>query len=192
MGIVSTVTIGVVTHSVYALTSDPVQDANDYLAAKLGTTAWDAATSGDKTKALVGAARWLDRMRWASVPTDVVSPQPLEHPRVGLTDCNGTVVLDTVVAPGIAEAEFELASLILEDNDASASEGTGSNVKSAKAGSAKVEFFSATSGNRLPQVAHDLTSCYLGGGSISGGTASGVSGSSAFTDCDFDRSDPLS
>jgi hypothetical protein len=184
MGTVVTVTIGTRTYSVYANATDAVSDANDYMAARLGSTAWDNASVSDKKRALVMATRWLDRQQWAGVPTDVDTPQPLQHPRTGLTDCNGTAVASTVVAPGIPEAEYELALDILGDNEADKSQGEGSNLRRAKAGTAEVEFFQNTIGSsrdhKLPQVAHDLVKCYFGGSSVANPTVYGNDEETAF------------
>lgn len=184
MGIVSTLTIGSIVHSIYALTADPLQDAKDHLAGRFGTDAWDSASANDRKKALVSAQRWLDRQRWAGTPTDVVSPQPLEHPRAGLTDCNGTSVLDSVVAQEIVEAQFELALIVLEDSDAQDAAGQGSNVKRVKAGSAEVEFHRNTVGTsvdtNLPAIAHALVSCFFGGNSLGVPHISGAGTASVF------------
>ena len=183
---IATLSISGVDYSVYSLTTDALADANGYFKARLGADDWDAAGSTDKKKALVSAARWLDRMTWASTPTS--TSQALAHPRASLTDCDGVAVLDTDVAPGIAEAQFELALVLLGDAAAQESSGTGSNVKKVEAGSAKVTFFSSSVGSnrdtRLPQIAHDLVKCYFGNSS-GAGIASGSGETSKFSDTDF-------
>jgi len=170
MGIVSTITLGSVVHSVYALTSDPLQDAKDYMNGRFGTAAWDAASNNSRRRAIISATRWLDRQPWLSTPTDVVTPQPLENPRLALEDCNGTAVLDTIVANDIVEAQWELAQIILADSTAQESAGQGTNLKPAKAGPAEVEFFRNTEGpsrdTRLPTIPHDLIKCFIGGSGL--------------------------
>lgn len=191
MGQISTVTIGSDSFSVYALTSDPVSDADSFWNLRIGTaaTAWAAASADDKARCLVSAADWIDRgMKFSGEKT---ASQPREWPRDG-ADCDGTAVTDGTTPDALALANFWLAGQIIVDTDAAASDGTGSNVKSAKAGSAKVEFFSATSGTRLPLTVVDYIGCYTGASSISGGTATGVSDSTAFDECDFNRSGPIS
>lgn len=193
MGQVATLDIGTNTYSVYALTTDPVDDANDYFSARLGASAWTDATTADKKRALVSAVRWMDRsVTWSGTVADSVTPQPLQWPRDGAT-CNGEAVPDGTVPDNLALAEFELALALLGDASAQDSSGQGSNVKSVGAGSAQVEFFSSTvdtsTDTRLPQPAHDLVKCYFGSQGLIAGTASGVDSESAFGPCDFDRSE---
>lgn len=192
MAIVTTVTIATVTYSVYGLTADPVGDADDYLNAKIGATAWAAASVDDRARALVSATRWLDRVSNFS-GTKTVSTQPLEWPRDGAT-CGSTAITDGTIPDDIALAEFELALALTNDAAAQDASGQGSNVKRAKAGSAEVEFFSSTIGTsadtKLPTVAHDLIKCLLdgSGSAFGGGFASGADCSSSFDDTDFGRS----
>jgi hypothetical protein len=191
---VSTVTIGAVSYSVYALTVSPITDADDYLNAKIGGSAWAAASADDKARSLVSAARWMDRVATFS-GTKTVATQPLEWPRDSAT-CDGTAITDGTVPDDIALAEFELALALLADSTIQDGTGEGSNVKRAKAGSAEVEFFSSTLGGvndtRLPQTANDLLKCYFGADPSGFGFSSGTSDSSAFCDTDFDKSDGYS
>lgn len=191
MGQVSTVTIGVNTYSVYALTSDPVADANEYFAARLGSSAWtEDAEANDKKSALVSAVRFIDRaVIWSGTKT-VVS-QPLEWPRDSAA-CNGTAVDDGTTPDDFATAEFEQALILLQDATAQDSAGTGSNIKAVTAGSAKVEFFTGTVGTsgdtRLPVVVNDLVGCYIASlGSLGGsfGT-SDADGDAGYCKDDFD------
>lgn len=186
MGIVSTITLGAVVHSVYASTSDPLQDAKDYMNSRFGTAAWDAASNNSRRRAIISATRWLDRQPWLSVPTDVTTPQPLQNPRSALTDCNETAILDTVVADEIVEAQWELAQIILDDSTAQESAGQGTNTKLVKAGPAEVEFFRNTEGTskdtRLPTIAHDLVKCFIGGSGVGIPHVSGSGTTSIFLD----------
>lgn len=187
MGISTTLTIGTTAYDVYGLTSDPLADAKTYMTGRFGTEAWDAASTNNKRKALVSAARQLDRQRWTSVPTDVATPQPMEWPRAVSEDCNGTAVLDTVVPDQIVEAEFELAQLILADSEVQEVAGQGTNLKRAKGGEAEVEFFRYTVGTsrdtKLPAIVHDLVKCFLGtGGDIGIPYISGAGKGSVFDD----------
>jgi len=193
MGIIDTVTIGTDTFSVYALAS-AVTDADSFWNGRLGAerTAWEAATTDDKGRALLVASDWIDRGSKFTGEVTVVG-QPREWPRDGAT-CSGTAVTDGTVPDELAWATFWLAGVILADNAAQNSDGTGSNVKSAKAGSAKVEFFSATSGNRLPRTAQDYIGCYMEAGtSLLGGTTTASSSDSSAFDCDdFGRAEGYS
>lgn len=166
-------------------------DIKAYLAGRLGTDAYDDASSGDRKKAHVQATRWLDRLRWQSVPTDVATPQPLQFPRVGLSDCNGTAILDSVVPDEICWATAELVNIILGNNVASDSASTAKNIKKVGAGSAQVEFFrtgdsTGSSGTALPTAAWDLVKCFAGAGdqTNSGSISSGTDACSQFDDCD--------
>lgn len=188
MAVVSTITIGSVVHSVYALTADPVQDADDHLGAQIGST-WSTATTLQKQQALVSAVRFIDRaVNWTGAKS--VSSQPLEWPRDGAS-CDGVAVTDGTIPDAFAAATFEMAQILFDDATVQASSGSGSNVKRVKAGSAEVEFFTPTSGDpnletRFPQIVNDLIGCYVeaatGLGSTSFGTTD-ADGESHF-DCD--------
>lgn len=194
MAIISTITINTVVYSVYALTADPVSDADDYLAVKIGST-WDSATTLQKQQALVSAARFMDRaVFWSGDKTS--DAQPREWPRDGATDgCNGdAAVTDGTTPDAIAHGEFELADLLFLDATIQASSGTGSNVKKVKAGSTEVQFFSGTSGTseetRLPTEVNDLVSCFIEGSEVAGfswGTTD-ADGDTGYTEDDFDLS----
>ena len=173
--------------SVYAIGADAVVDANSYLGARIGSDAWSSASSSDKKKALVSAARFIDRaVSWSGKKT--VSSQPLQWPRDGAT-CDSESVTDGTIPDEFAYAEFEMALILLGDSAAQDSTGTGSNIKSVKAGSARVEFFSSSVGSssdtRLPTTVNDLVGCYIDGSVSFGSSSSGTSETSSF-DCDDD------
>jgi hypothetical protein len=172
MAVISTITIGADTFSVYALTADPVADADSYLAAKIGST-WSTATTLQKQQALISAARFMDRaVLWSGDKT--VASQPREWPRDNAVDgCNGDVAVPDGTTPdAIALGEFELADLLFLDASIQQGTGTGSNVKKVKAGSAEVVFFTGTSGTseetRLPTSVNDLVSCFIEGSEVAG------------------------
>jgi hypothetical protein len=174
MAVISTITIGSEDYSVYALTADPLADADDYLAAKIGST-WSTATDLQKQQALISAARFMDRaVIWSGDKT--VASQPREWPKDGAVDgCNGgEAVPDGTTPDAIALGEFELADALFLDATIQASTGTGSNVKKVKAGSAEVVFFTGTSGTsdetRLPTQVNDLVSCFIEGSEVAGGS----------------------
>lgn len=164
MAIISTITIGSTDYSVYALTSDPVADADAYLAARIGST-WATATTLQKQQSIITAARVLDRsVRW--VGTKTVASQAREFPRDGMINgCTGEAITDGTIPDDIAYAEFELAGLLFTDASIADSTGTGSNVRRVKAGSAEVEFFQSTIdvefSTRLPTPVNDLARCYM-------------------------------
>lgn len=164
-----------------------------YMAGKVDSTDYDAAESSTRKKAMVSAARWLDREQWSGVPTDQVTPQPLAHPRIGLTDCDGLAVPQGTIHQDIIDASYELANILLGDAAAADSATQGSNVKQAKAGSAQVTFFrpgaadgSGTSAGVFPPLALKLVRCFLASsGSISGPTVTGTAQASSFCDDDY-------
>lgn len=165
MGMVSTITISAVNYSVYALTSDPVADADAYFAARVGAAVWTASTTLQKQQGLISAARMIDRRAEFS-GEETSASQPLEWPRDGAMNC-GVAITDGTVPDDIALAEFELALALLISADIQNSASTGSNVRSVKAGSAAVEFFIPTiiSGDatQFPQPVQELLGCYLAG-----------------------------
>lgn len=194
MAIISTITIDTVVYSVYALTADPVQDSDDYLAVKIGST-WSTATTLQKQQALISASRFMDRaVLWSGDKTSAA--QPREWPRDGAVDgCNGDeAVADGTTPDAIALGEFELADSLFLDSTIQTGTGTGSNVKKVKAGSAEVVFFTGTSGTseetRLPTQVNDLVSCFIEGSEVAGfswGTTD-ADGDTGYTEDDFDLS----
>lgn len=190
MATTATITISSVDYTVYSLTADAVQDADEYFAAQFGET-WSSLTTLQKQQAIISAARLLDRaVLWSGTKTSAA--QALQWPRDGATNgCTGTAVTDGTTPDDIAYGEFELAALIAADAGLLTSSGSGSNTKRVKAGSAEVEFFQPTIGTsddtRLPQAVHDLVGCFVDGANgvtPTGGFASGTTDTSSFDDCD--------
>ena len=169
-GAVETVTIGANTYSVYGLgNADPVADATEYFAARLGAASWTAASADEKSQALVTAVRMMDRaVTWTGTKT--VTSQALAWPRDSAT-CSGTAVDDGTIPDAVVYGSFELALALLEDEAIQDNPSSGSNLKRAKAGSAEVEFFRPTQGqpgldNRFPVIVHELISCYFAGDTV--------------------------
>lgn len=191
MAAVETITIGAVNYSVYGLgNADPLQDADDYLAAKIGST-WSTLATLVRQQALVSAARLLDRsVFWSGTKTSAA--QALEWPRDNAVNgCTGEAVTDGTIPDEIAYGQFELACLLALDAELLNASGTGSNVKRVKAGSAEVEFFTPTNQGefetRLPQAVHDVVSCFFDGASGLSGFSTGTTtaeGESCFDDDD--------
>ena len=185
MSTVEQITISGNTYDVYGTSAE----LKAYMAGRLNADAFDDATSKDRSKAHVEATRWMDREKWQGSRTDIVTPQPLAHPRVGLVNCDGEAQPTATLAEGICEATFELVLKVLENPSIASGTSTGSNIRRAKAGSAEVEFFqpgrdaSGSRGTIFPTEAHKLIRCYLGGGGL-GIIATGTDGESSFTECD--------
>ena len=200
MGQIVTITIGASVFSVYATSSDAVASANTYFTGRLGTdaAAWVAADTDSKKRALVTAADWLDRACGSVFSgAKTVSSQAREWPRDGATDY-GAAIASGTTPDEVAHAEFWLAGQLLLDSSLASSAGTGSNVKIAKAGSASVTFFTPTIGTaqntRLPVTAMDYLKRFFGGSATvyAAGAASGISTDSAFSPCNFTRSEGFS
>ena len=191
----ATVIISGTSYDVYADEST----ASTYLTARIGADDWFSASSTDRKKALVSATRMLDRQQWQGTKT--VDSQPLEFPRDGLTDCDGTSLSDNTTPQGVVDGSIELAYQLILDSTVQDSAGTGSNVKQLKAGSAEVTFFKPTIGasssanTRFPTTVQDLVKCFLNGSGRSsavGGLASGTDATSTFCDPDpYGRNTPL-
>ena len=127
-----TVSIGGSSFNIYGTFTDdtgPVISAVTYFKASLNISAWSAAASSDKQKALVAATRILDKQPWVGSPTDIVTPQPLAWPRTGATDADGNSFLDTETPEEVIFANYELASAILADAAVQSSSTSGSNVR---------------------------------------------------------------
>ncbi len=193
MGTIATVTNGADTFSVYALTANVTTDAKSFFNFQLGAgkTAWDAASSSDRNRALAMASDWIDRAVGANFSgTKTVATQAREWPRDSAT-CYSVIVASGTTPDDIANAGFWLTGQILEDASTAEGSGTGSNIKEVKAGSALVSFFSQTIGSstdtRLPIVAQDYVKCYFVLDPSLSGTASGVTTSSAFDATNYTR-----
>lgn len=192
MATTATLTIGAVNYTVYALTADPLQDANDYFAAHLDAAEWAAATDDKKKQALITAQRAIDREEWSG--EELVPGQGTDWPRTGATRYGETVADGT--PDDIALGEFELALYLLKDASLIAKTSTASNIKSVGAGSAKVDFFYPLPGSttKWPLPVSLLLVPYLAG------SAAGVdiitpyvggldAGTSDFTSLDADRTE---
>lgn len=187
MGQVATITISGVNHSVYAITSNAVTDADGYFGARLGAALWTAGTTLTKQQALVSATRMLDR-RAVFSGTKTVDSQALAWPRDSATKC-GVAVTDGTIPDDIVYGTFELALQLLADAEIQNAANNGSNVKSVRAGSAGVEFFvpTATSGDAsiFPTPVMELVHCYLDSASDSSASTPFVDGTNP--DCCNER-----
>jgi hypothetical protein len=195
MATVSTVTIGADDFSVYNLdnAATPLANLESFWNGRLGAvaTAVAAAVDADQNRALVMASDWIDRsLNFSGDKTS--STQARSWPRDN-AKCNETAIDDGTTPDSVANAAFWLAGQLLVDATIADSSGQGSNIKSAKAGSAEVQFFTPTIGGasdtRLPKVAMDYLICLIDGGSLAAGKATGTSSSSAFDEDDFEVSE---
>jgi len=158
-----------------------------YMAGRIGADDYDDAISNDRKKAMVSATRWLDRQNWDGLRTDPDTPQALEWPRTGLTNKDGEALDDSVVPTDVEEASYELALVLLGDDDQQDAVSTGSNIKRVQAGEAQVEWFKGTEGSYpvFPPQAHDLVKYWLEGhGGFTGAWSGDADSESAFDDDD--------
>lgn len=139
-------------------------DAKTYLALAIGVqyTTWRALDDDDKKRTLATARRYIDRFAWNDATA------------------GSFAVRDAIVVDGdplFPLAEYELAALAAVDPDKLSTSETGSNIRSAGAGTARVEFFAPSSvaagtSDPLPDVAMQLIGSYLasaGGSDLSYG-----------------------
>lgn len=112
-------------------------------------------------------------------------------PRSGLTDCDGGEIGSLLYPTAVKHAQFELAFEINADPDLELSSGSGSNIKAAGAGSARVEYFRAQEDERrFPVPVQELLACFLAGdtaAALGAGFRSGEGGRSMFENwpCEF-------
>lgn len=181
-----TITIGGEDYDVYVI----VAQADIYLAADVSRfAAWAALTADEKGQAIVTATRRMDRLKWIGVETDLVTPQPLEWPRTGATDCDGNAIGTTVVPDEIDEATIILAADIAAKPALGDTTSTDSNLKRAVAGSVEVEFFRAQGGTILPSYIMELVSCLLDGSAAPLTVATGTDVDPHTGNNCFDRTD---
>lgn len=185
-GTTGTLPLGSKSYTIYSFTTDPLADANDYLAASITATTWQGLEDDAKIRLLVSAFRTLERQQWSGE-----SIGSLAWPRSGAT-MKGAPVAEEI-PDDIVEGMFELASFLADGTDSVTSQSTASNIKKVGAGSASVEYFYPLSGqdSRFPLPVQELIGCYLGGSAYGiGGLAPYVGGQdgtlnqSTFTDLD--------
>lgn len=171
---VTTITIGTIDYEVYS----DVETADDYLSADFTATAWRAESDEDqKKRALVSAARLLDRQVWPGEKED--EDQLTAFPRTGISGFE-----DGEVPQQVVDANCLLAKFIHEGSNVETSATTSSNVRRLKAGSVEQEFFYPfTMGTRLPLPVQELLAGLLGGTSgISPAQSFGTDGCSVADD----------
>ncbi len=176
--------LGGVDYNVYVV----VAQADEFLAADVARAAgWTALTDDQKKQSIITSTRRLDRLKWIGIETDLVTPQPLEWPRTGATDCDGNEILTSVVPDEIDEATILLAADIAAKPSLGDNTSTKSNLKRAVAGSVEVEFFRAQGGTILPSNIMELVSCLLDGGNAPLTVATGTDVEPTTGNDDFDR-----
>jgi len=157
-------------------------EADAYFEDSVHNNTWSSYTSEQKDQGLVTATRQLERQSWDGTKED--STQILDFPRTGLYDCAGNSITADESLTYIKEAEFEYSLAILQDNSIlTSSNVSGSNIKKAEAGSAKVTYFRPVTGTKYPLPVLNIVKCFFLGNSSSTPTmrVSGNSDGSSFT-----------
>jgi hypothetical protein len=186
MAVEGSVSIGGASFPIYGLEAD----ANTYFKAHADAAAWAAADSNTKRQAHVTAARSFDRQGWVGTPTDLVTPQGLAWPRIGVTDRNGQAVPDAVIPQDIAEGAWEWALAIVKDPTVTGAT-PGTNTKRTRTSEqvdvikveSELELFRPTIGHtaRFPTAVQELVGWALDGGTAVGVYTSGTGVTSSFT-----------
>lgn len=161
-------------------------EADAYFADSLKSAEWVGLTTTKRDQGLVEATRVLEREHWLGTKED--PGQTLDFPRTGLT-CNGESVTAAESLAIIKTAQFEYAiDIIGKPAMLNVSDPTGlNNIKSAGAGSAKVEFFAPSQSSKYPATVKDIINCFLASSSASvvGSYVSGACDDSSFDDPDL-------
>lgn len=150
-----------------------VDEADIYLAADVERgELWAIATEEEHARGVISATRFLLRLTWRDTPPDPNGTPP-------------QVVLDACCL---------LAADMLISPDLYSNPSTASNIKSAGAGPAKVEFFRPQAGTPLPTLIWSMLSSLLGsadGGSLASyGAAFGTEQCSRFDPTDHGLTGP--
>jgi len=161
-------------------------EADAYFADSIKGDDWAAIADAKKDQGLVEATRVLEREHWSGAKEDPL--QDLDFPRTGLT-CNSEDVTAAESLETIKTAQFEYAlDIIAKPAILNVNDPTGlNNIKSAGAGSAKVEFFSPSKSSKYPETVKDIINCFLAGSSaeVTGSYVSGACDDSSFDDPDL-------
>lgn len=156
-------------------------EADAYFEDSLRKEVWYSFTASKRDQSLIEATRILERIPYRGTKT---SPsQALEYPREGLFDINDIALTGTEALAVMKEAEFEYAIFLLGKPSAiNETDSSGkANVKSAGAGSAKVEFFRPQKSIRFPLSIRELIGSFISGaGSLTATVVSGAGGTTTF------------
>jgi hypothetical protein len=179
-----TITIEGVAYEVY----DTEVNVDQYLRAAPHADTWRNSLETARRYAMVGASRVFDRQTWTGTKTS--GAQPIEFPRDGLTDKDGVALAAGTTPQEVLDGYAEYTLLLLADSEIQGQSGSGKNIKSVKAGSALVTFFSstitgATAAAKFPPAVHELIKAYLTGTGALGIVATGISEDASFLNKDY-------
>ena len=97
---------------------------------------WQSFQTEEQEASLRSSTKMLDYMvDWKGHPTDITTPQALQHPRIGLTDRMGNVFPDDEILPDVKAANAELALYLLKNGGAGSNESVLKAYSSLKIGS---------------------------------------------------------
>lgn len=155
-------------------------DADAYFNSSIRADNWDAFDLIKKQQGLVEATRVLERQTYQGEKE--VPSQNLAFPRTGLKDKEGVELTGPDSLAIAQEAQFEYALFLLENmKKLGERDSTGkSNLKSAGAGSAKVEFFRPQKSYRFPLAVQELLGEFISGSGGLVGLASGTGATTSF------------
>lgn len=130
------VTIGSDTYNIYG----SLAGANTYLAARIGSEAWTAATETTKEQGLVSGTRLIQT--WLASRGYTVDPA-------------------SAVDIEIEQANYELAFALVADPSVITASTSAVNTRRLKAGSAEIEYFRPGQGGRFPTLVQALLNAWL-------------------------------
>jgi len=137
-------------------------DANTYNTS-YGNTAWTG-TDAAKEIALRQAGRHLNiAYKWHGAR--VSAAQTMAWPRIGMSDCDGNVILSTTVPTAVINAQCELAVRALSATlatDVTAS----ARVKRQKVDVIEVEYESGRAQQTTYTIVNDFLKCFVSSGSV--------------------------
>ncbi|MGO4722991.1 MULTISPECIES: DnaT-like ssDNA-binding protein [unclassified Inquilinus] len=133
-----------------------VAEGDTYFADRLNSSEWTAATSDDKGKALVMAARQIDRLSFTGALTS--ASQAMSWPRIGASDREGRPISSTVVPQDVKDAQAETALAFLRGD---MSDGGDRGIQRVKAGSVEVEYDSTAPVRTIPDIASSMLAPFL-------------------------------
>lgn len=163
--------------------------ANEYFENSTRFAQWKAYPTDDRKRALIEGTRLIDRMCYAGEKE--ASPQILDFPRTGLSDCCGLAVSPERSLLIAQQATCEYAISLLAEPSLGGGVNSSGNTKKLVAGPASIEYFRPIKSGKYPVAVVDLLACFMqdrigGSGASSVGIASGTDDCSSFTGGPFD------
>lgn len=128
-------TVGGVSANAYCT----LAEANAFIETHPYTTAWDAATTDTKNRAIITATRLLDeRVEWHGAPA--TTTQRLAWPMSGMVDRNGNAIEDDELPEALKQAVAEYARQLVGYDYTAEPGAARDGLKRVKAGSVEIEY----------------------------------------------------